>query len=106
MALLRGSIGWVIVLLSMLHVLGGSPSLTVFTQANVAIQAGGEVAIDQTQPLPAGAVIERVVFRCEYSTYWYWEAVAGNYIKLNGSDVPGLGWGSVGTGRQWTAVQT
>ena len=80
--------------------------LIAFSQSSVSIPANNGITINQSSQLPPGAVVERVVFTFEYSTYWSSSAVAGNYVRLNGIDLPGLGWTSVGTGNAWKAVTT
>jgi len=81
-------------------------TLVAFSRATLDIAANGEQEISESVALPEGAVVERVVFHLEYSTYWDWSAVAGNYVRLNGVDVPGLGWASVGTGNGWQPMQS
>ena len=81
-------------------------SLVAVSEASFNIGPNGEVEFLQTSQLPAGALVERVVLSLEYSTYWTWDAIAGNYVKLNGLDLPGLGWTSIGTGNAWQGMQT
>jgi hypothetical protein len=79
--------------------------LIAFSQSSLSIPVNQQVTINQSSQLPSGAIVERVVFSFEYATYWSpsWSAVAGNYVKLNGVDLPELGWTSVGTGNAWNA---
>ena len=83
-------------------------SLVAVSAASLGIGVNGEVELVQTSQLPAGALVERVVLSLEYSTFWSAAnnpAIAGNYVKLNGLDLPGLGWVSIGTGNAWQGVQ-
>jgi len=80
--------------------------LIAFSQSLIQIAAYGQFTIKQSSQLPAGALVERVVFSFEYSTYWNWNAVAENYAQLNGVDLPGAGWTSLGTGSGWKAQTT
>jgi hypothetical protein len=83
-------------------------TLVAVTSASLGIGVNGEVELVQTSQLPAGALVERVVLSLEYSTFWSAAnnpAIAGNYVKLNGLDLPGLGWVSIGTDNAWQGVQ-
>ena len=80
--------------------------LIAFSQSSLSIPANGQITINQSSQLPPGALVERVVFTFEYSTYWSSSAVAGNFVKLNGADLPGSGWTSLGTGGSWRAQTT
>jgi VCBS repeat-containing protein len=77
--------------------------LIAFSQSSLSIPVNQQVTINQSSQLPSGAIVERVVFSFEYATYWSSSAVAGNYVKLNGVDLPELGWTSLGTGNAWRA---
>lgn len=66
---------------------------------NLDINANGEITLNFTDPLPAGAQVLGLRMTTTYSTYWPPSnpAVAGGYFQLNGVGIGELGWTSFGT---------
>lgn len=66
---------------------------------NLEINVNGEITLNFTDPLPAGAQVLGLRMTTTYSTDWTPSnpAVAGGYFQLNGVGIGELGWTSFGT---------
>ena len=75
-----------------------STRVAVLALSRLEIGVNGEVSSTVADALPAGAVVTGADLSLDYSTYWSSanSAIAGNYVRLNGVDVPAFGWASSG----------